>query len=349
MRIRVTFTRETYILLLLTLCAFAAGINVNSNLLLLVFTSFLSLFLVSPFLALFSLQGVTARRDLPKRCIEGKEFSYAYELRCVGWLPKTLIRVEEVGDTGFSGASALRLERVGATRLQAAGIAERRGVVRLEGIRFSTTFPFGLMKISISRSLPDSLLAAPRYAKISMPWGGSSGLQAGWTGAPAGRTGRGEEFYGVRELLPGETPHRIHWKWTAKRRQIMVVKEEEVRGGPLGLYLDLLGKAPGEAFEDLMRYAASLCYSLLCEGAVITVLWAEKERWFLGEQLRGLEGLNQVLDGLALASPKKSFPVSSSLSLLHSIPNWLVLSSDETPSLPFFLETSEVDSARPEL
>jgi len=349
MRIRVAFTRETYILLLLTLCAFTAGINVNSNLLLLVFTSFLSIFLVSPFLALLSLQGVTATRSLPERCIEGKSFSFSYGLRYTGWLPRTLIRIKEAGKAPFLPSSALCLERDKVTLLKSSGTVQHRGLVSLRGVWISTTFPFGVLRISFYRALPDRLLAVPKYSKVSLPWGGCSGLQIGWTGAPAGRTGRGEEFYGVRELLQGETPHRIHWKWTAKRHQIMVVKEEELRGGPLGLYLDVVGEQRGERFEELLRYAASVCYTLLSDGAMVTVVWAQEKRWFLGEKLRGLQGLNQVLDGLAVACPQGSEPETSSPPAFHALSNWLVLTNRESPFLPIFLKTRDVDMARPGL
>jgi len=325
-------------ILLLTVCAFVAGINVSSNLLLLVFSLFLSLILLSPFMGCLALQGIILKRGLPERCIEGKEFPVIYDLEGSGWFPKALIRVQEAENELMFPVSTIRLKRGDVTRLRSAGKAGHRGRLHWKGVWISTTFPFGLLNLSVYRAVPATIPVVPRYGRISLPYGGASGRQWGSVSTPAGRAGNGQEFYGVREWMPGESPRRIHWKWTAKRRKIMVIQEEELLGGPLGIYVDMVTVREGESFEQLMRKAASVCYSLLSKGGMVTVVWAEKEGWFVREQLQGLEGFHLILDGLACASARDRFPVKETCAGLISLSEWLILSQGENPVLPWFLE-----------
>lgn len=104
------------------------------------------------------------------------------------------------------------------TEVDVAGVfpCTRRGIMRLDPITISTTFPFGIVLKSITVTEPDELLVLPRV--IDLP---ASILLAG---AGRGRTeterhdrrGLGLEFYSIRDYQVGDPMRRIAWKQSAR-------------------------------------------------------------------------------------------------------------------------------------
>lgn len=96
----------------------------------------------------------------------------------------------------------------------------RRGVMRLDRITISTTFPFGIVLKSVTVTEPDELLILPRVlelpASVLLAGGGRGRTET----ERQDRRGLGLEFYAIREYQPGDPMRRIAWKQSA-------------RGGPL--------------------------------------------------------------------------------------------------------------------
>ena len=97
---------------------------------------------------------------------------------------------------------------------------ERRGLMRLDRITVSTTFPFGIVLKSVTVTEPDELLVLPRVvdlpAGVLLAGGGRGRTET----ERQDRRGLGLEFYAIREYQPGDPLRRIAWKQSA-------------RGGPL--------------------------------------------------------------------------------------------------------------------
>ncbi|MFU8806934.1 MAG: DUF58 domain-containing protein, partial [Bradymonadaceae bacterium] len=101
----------------------------------------------------------------------------------------------------------------------------RRGLYRCTGVVVSTRFPFGLFDKSRDIDQPMSLIVYPAPARTE-DW--LHTVHAHFGDVPRRVRGLGEEFFGLREAMPGEDSRRIHWK-TSARRGALVVRENEAR------------------------------------------------------------------------------------------------------------------------
>jgi uncharacterized protein (DUF58 family) len=68
------------------------------------------------------------------------------------------------------------------------------------------------------------------------------------------------EFFGLRHYRPGDSPRSIHWRSSARRRELLVRECEEPAGEDLILVVDpsLEGQSP-DAFEEAVSLAATIC------------------------------------------------------------------------------------------
>jgi len=121
---------------------------------------------------------------------------------------------------------------------------ERRGWWRVQGLEFRTRFPFGFLEKALRVPLDQALLVLPHPR--------SGAHQGEWKGeAPRAATRKGTASPdGARPFRVGDALSRIHWKRTAQRGEPWVREfEEEVTVG-IRLRLDLRTWVPGEAFEE---------------------------------------------------------------------------------------------------
>lgn len=300
---RIRLTRDGVRILGLSCGILVAALNTSNNLLLLLFSLLVGLLALSPLLAAWNLFRIRVTRELPDRCIEGRKFLVTYEVTHPGILSRSFITIrEKVGMDRHEGWVADVRPRE-ASRIQCLGVAGPRGTQTWVGFELVTTYPFNLLSFSRKVRNEATRPVAPSFWKLSLPLSGAAGESISFSGVPGQKEGHGEEFYGVREVGLGETPRRIHWRCTAKQQRLMRVKEEEMRGGPRAVYIHLLGERQGEAFEHDMRLAASVSFTLLSAGGLVTLLWQEQEGWKLMESVRGQEGFHAILDALSTLKP----------------------------------------------
>ena len=92
----------------------------------------------------------------------------------------------------------------------------RRGVVKLDPITISTTFPFGIVLKSITVTQPAEFVVLPKVIDLA-PSVLLSGRSRGRTEIERpDRRGLGLEFYSIREYQPGDPMRRIAWKQSAR-------------------------------------------------------------------------------------------------------------------------------------
>ncbi len=100
----------------------------------------------------------------------------------------------------------------------------RRGVLRLNGLRFARSDPLGLCRSTRILERPQSLLVLPRRYPIPPQHPpGRRRLQPGGVSL-ASSVGDSREYMGLRDYQPGDPPSHIHWAAWA-RRGAPVVKE----------------------------------------------------------------------------------------------------------------------------
>lgn len=276
LRLSLTGLGLQYLLALLGVGAFA--VNSGNNLLYLVFSMLLGLFLVSGILSRRAMQGVkVAGLD------EGSLFARVrgglrLRLKAGGrgrirGLELHLLMDGGLVEPTFLGAASRQGETLVVLQARAGG----RGWTRLRRLELRTRFPFGLLEKSRFIDLEQPLLVLPHpRTPPARPncWrdlGHRSLIQEGSSSAE-----------GARPLRQGDPPSRVHWKRTAQSGQPWVRTFEDERPMGLQLRLDLSEWAPGRHFErELERLSG-------------TILQARLQKREISLELHGPEGIREI-------------------------------------------------------
>jgi uncharacterized protein (DUF58 family) len=276
LRLSLTGLGAQYLVALLAVGAFS--VNTGNNLLYLVFSLMLGLFLVSGMLSRRALQGLRLLKpeegnlfarvrggirlrfqDGGRGRIRGLEVHLAME---DGWVAP-----------GFLGSA----RRHGETLVVLQARAGHRGWTRLRTLEFRTRFPFGLLEKSRFIELDHAVLVLPHprtppAQPASWRGGGLRSEAQQGTSSPEG----------ARPLRLGDSPGRVHWKRTAQRSQPWVRTFEEERPVGLHLRLDLRSFEPGRTFErELERLSGA-------------VLQARLQKRGISLEIHGPEGVKEV-------------------------------------------------------
>jgi uncharacterized protein (DUF58 family) len=181
----------------------------------------------------------------------------------------------------------------------------RRGKYRLDGLRLSTRFPFGLFRRGERVSVTGEVLVYPSIREISsdlhlLPF--RSGKLEGK------RAGHGESLYAIREYQNGESARLIHWKATAKTGKLMAREYARDEESEFCLILDTLMHAAGsgdsEKFEGAVSLAASLAAHFVREGAEFEYLTPNEHI----PRGAGIDHLYCILRSLAVADRETARP-----------------------------------------
>ena len=263
-RLQTTPAGRTY----LVLC-FGVGLgalNTGNNLLYLVLGLQLSVVVVSGILSERCVRRVEVRRLLPASPRARSPFHLAWSLR----LPKGhsfALSVAEVHPV--LGTAVGRLAWLPAGEevvVRAVATAPRRGPLRLDAVRVSTRFPFGLFVKSRDVELPAELLVLPgRVPPPPEPPAPSSGLgleQRSLRGLDGGG-----DLAQLRELREGEDARRIHWRKSAQLGTLLRVERDAQPQPRIVLQLD--DRAPPEALDGRCEELAARAELLLARGAEV--------------------------------------------------------------------------------
>lgn len=291
LRLSLTGLGLQYLVALLGVGAFSA--NTGNNLLYLVFSMMLGLFLVSGILSRRALQGLRVLKVDEGSLFARVRGGLRVHLEATGGdRPRGLeLRLQlEHGavEPGFLPAGSAE----GPTVVVLQARPHHRGWTRATRLELRTRFPFGLLEKSRFLDLDVPLLVLPHpRTPPAQP--------ASWTGE--GRRSQAREGTsspeGARPLRLGDSPGRVHWKRTAQRREPWVRTFEEER--PLGLHLrlDLSAWGPGRPFErELERLSGAVLQARLQKREISLEL--------LGPAgVRILQGPSACWRALALAQP----------------------------------------------
>lgn len=270
LRLSITRLGWEYLLALMLIGLFA--VNSGNNLLYLIFSLMLGLFLVS---------GVVSRRSLrdlkPLDLDEGNLFARVkggLRLRFQDGAPTRIRGLElrlamEGGEveTAFFAGGGGDGEPVAVLHARAAN----RGWTRLTGLELRTRYPFGFLEKAWYFELNRSLLVLPHpRAPQLAPGDPAKDGQARTLPRPGDSSPEG-----ARPMRSGDAPARVHWKRSAQRPQgelwVRTFEEEQ----PLALHLDLdLGAwKPGRTFErELERLSGAILQARLQKREVELVV-----------------------------------------------------------------------------
>jgi uncharacterized protein (DUF58 family) len=205
--------------------------------------------------------------------------------------------------------------------------ARRRGVHHVATVDVHSGGLAGLFTSRRSLEAPTTLTIFPQYWPLpDFLMEGGAGSEAVSTPLPARQ---GLEAAGVREFRDGDSLRHVHWRSTARRGTLVVREFERTVRHPLALLLDTGAAAYAswggrEAFEDLVRAAASIAFAVTQAGRDVHLVaasgqtpltavtgWREALHWLARVQADGGLSLAEVYEatlpegtGVVVCSPR---------------------------------------------
>jgi len=292
LRLAVTRLGAEYLAAMLLLGTFA--VSTGNNLLYLVFSLMLGLFLASGWVSRRAIQ------DLDLVAIEeGNLFARVQggikvrlRDRAPGRVRCLEVRLEAEGAQvapGFHPGGRPGSDCQLALQVQ----AERRGPCRVARLELRTGYPFGFIEKAWSYPLELAWLVLP-HPRVFEPAADRDGDQA--RPGPRPRPGAASPD-GARPFKEGDPLSRVHWKRTAQRGAPWVRTFEDEPPAGLRLRLDLGAWAPGPAFERELEFLS---------GGVLRARLQRREvaLWIQGPGGgASCEGYTACWRALALAEP----------------------------------------------
>lgn len=232
------------------------------------------------FLYRHRLGALEVRRLVPLRARAGDEARIALSVTNRSRRSVPAFRVED----GFApfGSIAVACERLGPDargEIELTRRPMRRGVFDAGSAKLSSGAPFGFVRSTRVTSVSSPIVVVPRWVELrSFPILEPSSYPADVLHERA-RVGAGEEFLGVREYRPGDSPRAVHWRTTARVGRLMVREYEEQPSARVGIVLAGAdhGTAPASSFEALVSAAASIALYAIATGHPVELVRAEPD------------------------------------------------------------------------
>jgi uncharacterized protein (DUF58 family) len=151
-------------------------------------------------------------------------------------------------------------------RVRWQGPSPQRGKYLLRSLDLVTRSPFGLLERRETIPMPDQLLVYPTVGQLTRRWHLVQ-RQASETrrGQRHDRSAQQQEYHGLRDYRPGDSPRWIHWRTSARIGKPMVKEFEQQNEQDLAVLIDpwlprsKMTQEQREALEQVIRFAATLC------------------------------------------------------------------------------------------
>jgi uncharacterized protein (DUF58 family) len=192
-----------------------------------------------------------------------------------------------------------RLDPDGRTQLDWVFTPSRRGRVRVELASVGSLFPFGFLRKNHGTQLRREAIVWPAPVDYRFVRTAAAGRQA--EGGQVARPGTGNDLLALRRYQAGDSHRLIHWKASARLRQLMVRQFAAESAESFFLWLETpAGAWPrAEQFELLCGFAATLAEDLFTAGRLTGAAVNTEEPI----AIRRVSDLESFLDRLAVLEP----------------------------------------------
>jgi uncharacterized protein (DUF58 family) len=231
----------------------------------------------SIFISAGMLRGLRVTRRLPPYMFAGNPLPIDYTLEnSRRWTAALALEVADAStpvDRVLAGPDrptpTLFFPRVpgrGRQRLRWTGPSPRRGKYRFTSIDLGTRSPFGLVERRVTHDQPDTLIVYPAVGQLTRRWY-LLHREAAETrrGQRHDRSTHQQEYHGLRDYRPGDSPRWIHWRTSARLGKPMVKEFEQQHEQDLCVLIDpwlprtKVTSEQRETLEDVIRFAATVC------------------------------------------------------------------------------------------
>lgn len=286
------------------------ALNGPNNLLLWVFGLGVGGLVVSGIISGSALMGLRIDRRVPERATVGQPVSVRYIVRNRNRVfPAFAIAIDEEERPQDARTPSGGVAHVGPRESVVASttwVFSRRGEFAMRRITCWSTFPFGLAKKSVVFEHVQKVLVRP----VELPL--RAGLippayARGMAGASAtNRLGQGDEFFGVREYVPGDSPRSISWRRSAIADELVVRQPSSPSPRRMRVVLDLPSGSSESTWPDWAEAAIALAGSVLAECERLGYSTALDAPGLHLPFARGPAHRGACLDALARLAPSES-------------------------------------------
>lgn len=257
---------------------------------------------------------VTCSRSVdPGRVQAGEETKVTLRLENSSLVPTGLLLAEDTLPRGMSARPRFVIDRLdprGQRDVFYKVRSQVRGRYPIGPLTLRVADPFGMCEVARAFPGVDDLIVIPVVEALPVVLLGGE-----WTGSndshPSSIPSAGEDDIGTREYRHGDALHRVHWRSTARRGELMVRREEHPRQSRATILLDARGGAHyGEGRNSSLEWGVSAAASL-----AVHLTRREFTLRVMNETGDGLAGLNSdviaplpdveglLLDALAVLLP----------------------------------------------
>ncbi|MDX2039281.1 MAG: DUF58 domain-containing protein [Isosphaeraceae bacterium] len=231
------------------------------------------------------LRGLQAWRRVPAYVFAGDPLRIDYSLEndrrftaaLALHVSDEVVPVDRTSASGIAVTPDVFFARVpgrGIARVRWEGPAPGRGRYELRSLEIVTRSPFGLLERRLSLDEKDPLLVYPRIGQLTRRWH--------MTHREATETRRGmrhdramqqQEYHGLRDYRPGDSPRWIHWRTSARVGVPMVKEFEQQHEQDLAILVDpwlprtKVTHEQRESLETAISFAATLCLETCRQSA----------------------------------------------------------------------------------
>jgi uncharacterized protein (DUF58 family) len=151
-------------------------------------------------------------------------------------------------------------------RLRWQGVAPTRGRYRFSTLELVTRSPFGLIERRLIIDSPAELTVYPAVGRLSRAWTRKS-REAAQTrvGRRHDRSVQQQEYHGLRDYRPGDSPRWIHWRTTARLGRPMIREFEQQQEHDIAILIDpwvprvKVTPEQRQLVEEVIEFAATVC------------------------------------------------------------------------------------------
>ena len=310
---RIEVTREGWLYFIIMVTVLVGALLGKHNMLLLVFGLLAGPFVLNGHIALTMLTRNQVIRTLPPRVMQGEWFAVDLTLsNRRWWIGSWMLVIEDHWQHGSENLFPIVVfTRVGPSQERTGRYQLRllpRGRHACGPVRLLTRFPLGLVERSYVMSCPGELLVYPRIGRLTSQWHREQLNADELVQSTRPRSGAFEdEFHRLREYRQGDSVRSIHWRTTARRNQLMVRENHQMRDLDLALIVDLW-LPPEPTAEDLANIELALSFAATvsvehCQRSRESLLFigiaGQDARWWHGAA--GPQTMPQLLDEFAMA------------------------------------------------
>lgn len=312
LRYHVALTRPGAVYLLVMTVLLIGSLVGRSNMLMLVFALMVGAFVLNGWITFSMLRRTDVTRHAAERIVAGEPFTVGVTLRNRKLLfASSVMTVCDQIESEHERLEARVLFRRVPARSSKAGHYRirlmQRGVYHFGPIRLFTRFPLGLVERELTFDSRNEVLVYPRIGRLTEAWRRDRSHATEILDRATSTRGMfQDEFQGMREYRPGDSPRAIHWRTSARQGELMVREFHETRGQDLMLLLDLwMPDDPRPEDRERVELAVSFAATLAVEQTRrtqnsrldVVVSGRAGNHWALRT---GPTGIDALLEGLAL-------------------------------------------------